>query len=282
MTRSFAPDLADDRGARYVALDCTSGSGLDGPGPAHLVTTVSQALDAAGATGSSIRLADHDLSHGGDRSGARDHPHRDDWRSIRRRILEADLVVLGTPSHRGRSSSVASLLMERLEADFDRPDEQILRPLVDKVAVVCAVGEETHLVGAELCRALNDLGFTLPPGAMTSWSGEDPEVPDATVDTASTMVRHALRLGLRLSGSGHDRSATADGALAARVASDPAMSQVGGNVRSLFSRTFSPTPNGAVGVGRARHHDADGSSASRVVGAGPLFALSPRGGRASA
>lgn len=45
---------------------------------------------------------------------------------------------------------------------------------VDRVAIVAVVGNEdgAHHVGAEVFQALNDVGFTLGPGAMTYWVGE--------------------------------------------------------------------------------------------------------------
>jgi hypothetical protein len=83
---------------------------------------------------------------------------------------------------------------------------------VDRVATVAVVGNEdgAHHVGAELFQGLNDVGFSLAPGAMTYWVGEAMQqtdyndldhVPEKTAQTTKAMVTNAVHLARLL----HDR-----------------------------------------------------------------------------
>jgi alkylated DNA nucleotide flippase Atl1 len=67
----------------------------------------------------------------------------------------------------------APTLLERLDAELSEQDEQGRLLTYGKVAVAAVVGNEdgAHHVSAILFQALNDLGFTLPAGAVTYWNG---------------------------------------------------------------------------------------------------------------
>lgn len=98
----------------------------------------------------------------------------DEWPSIRQRILDADIFVLGTPIWMGHPSSHAQRVLERLDAFLGETDASGRMVSLDRVAIVAVVGNEdgAHHVAAELFQGLNDVGFTIPAGGMTYWVGE--------------------------------------------------------------------------------------------------------------
>ncbi len=74
----------------------------------------------------------------------------------------------------GQPSSIAKRVVERLDALFDDKDDHGRMKTYNKVAAVAVVGNEdgAHHVSAEMFQALNDVGFSLAPNAVTYWVGE--------------------------------------------------------------------------------------------------------------
>lgn len=99
--------------------------------------------------------------------------------------------------------------MERLDAELSESDEEG-RPLTyGKVAAVCVVGNEdgAHKVNADIFQGLNDLGFSLAPGADTHWVGEAMQgtdyldldsIPTSTAQTTAALAANASHLARRL------------------------------------------------------------------------------------
>jgi multimeric flavodoxin WrbA len=128
------------------------------------------ALEARGVTGETVRALDHDIKPG----VLSDMGKGDDWPELRRKILAADIFILGTPIWLGQPSSVAKRVMERMDAFLDETDDKGRMPAAGKVALVAIVGNEdgAHHCHAECFQALNDVGFTVPANAGVYWVGE--------------------------------------------------------------------------------------------------------------
>jgi hypothetical protein len=78
-------------------------------------------------------------------------------------------------------------------------------PSYGKVGIVVVVGNEdgAHHCAAELIQALTEVGFTVPPGAVTYWVGEaqgDKEykdfrkAPKVVADTTAMLASNAAHL----------------------------------------------------------------------------------------
>jgi multimeric flavodoxin WrbA len=148
-----------------------------------------------------LRLADHDIAPG----VTSDEGPGDDWPDIRRRILEHDILIFGTPIWLGQMSSIAKRVLERMDAFLSETDEQGRMPSYGKVAVAAIVGNEdgAHSTTADLFQALNDEGWTIPAGASTYWVGEAlhktdfkdlPQIPDAVEQGAAMLASNAAHL----------------------------------------------------------------------------------------
>ena len=98
----------------------------------------------------------------------------DDWPAIREQILAADILIFGTPIWMGQPSSVAKLVLERMDAFLDETDDRGRMPSYSKVAVAAIVGNEdgAHHVSSQLFQSLNDVGWTIPAVAACYWVGE--------------------------------------------------------------------------------------------------------------
>jgi len=98
----------------------------------------------------------------------------DAWPAIRERILASDILIFGAPIWMGQPSSVAKLVLERMDAFLGETDAAGRMPSYSKVAVAAIVGNEdgAHHVCAALFQALNDVGWTIPAVAGCYWVGE--------------------------------------------------------------------------------------------------------------
>ena len=68
--------------------------------------------------GETIRIADHDVKPG----VTSDEGEGDAWPELRRRILEADILIFGTPVWLGQMSSLAKRVLERMDAFLGETD----------------------------------------------------------------------------------------------------------------------------------------------------------------
>jgi multimeric flavodoxin WrbA len=135
-----------------------------------LMGQVFEALTAQGATGDFVRAADYDIKPGvTDDEGAGDA-----WPALRKRVLAADILVIGCPIWLGQPSSIAKRVLERMDAFLGHKDERGRMPSYGKVAISIVVGNEdgAHHTAAEVCQALFEVGFTVPAGGSTYLVGE--------------------------------------------------------------------------------------------------------------
>jgi len=158
------------------------------------------ALSGHGVSGDLVRVVDHNVEPGVEK----DMGAGDDWPAIRRRMLDADILVMAVPTWMGHLSSIAQRVLERLDAELSETDEAG-RPLVfGKVAVVAVVGNEdgAHAITADLYQALNDVGFTIPAQGGTYWNGAAMQKTDYK-DLASTPEETASATAVLAANAAH-------------------------------------------------------------------------------
>ncbi|HEY4124313.1 MAG TPA: flavodoxin family protein [Rhizomicrobium sp.] len=185
-----------------IAVNCTLKSGRKQSSTDKLLKEALAELKKEGVGGGEIiRLADFDVKPGVES----DEGDGDEWPDIRKKILAADIFILGTPIWMGQPSSLAKRVIERMDAFLDETDKQDRMPSYSKVACCAIVGNEdgAHHCSAEIFQALNDVGFTIPANGMTYWVGEamgDTNYVDLkkpykkTVNATQMMARNAAHL----------------------------------------------------------------------------------------
>ncbi|WPO70751.1 MULTISPECIES: NAD(P)H-dependent oxidoreductase [unclassified Streptomyces] len=185
---------------RALALVCTL-SPSPAPSSSELLAgQVLTEMEKLGVGVESVRIADHDV-----RSGvSTDLGEGDAWPALREKVLAADILLLATPIWLGHPASICQRVLERLNAETETDDEG--RPLIHgKVAAVAVVGNEdgAHKVSADVFQGLNDIGFSLAPGAVTYWVGEAQqgtdyqdldETPEAVADTTRALAANTVHL----------------------------------------------------------------------------------------
>ncbi len=157
-----------------------------------------------------IRIVDHNILPG----VSSDEGEGDAWPDIRKRILDHDILIFGTPIWLGQMSSLAQRVLERMDAFLGETDDRGRMPSYGKIAVAAIVGNEdgAHHVTATLFQALNDEGWTIPAGAANYWVGEAmhktdfkdlDEVPEAVASGAAMLASNAAHLARLLKQSAY-------------------------------------------------------------------------------
>ncbi len=98
----------------------------------------------------------------------------DGWPAIWRRVLEAQILVVGTPLWLGEESSVCRVLIERLYGMSGELNDRGQSIFYGKVGGAVVTGNEDGIKHAAMtiAFALNHLGLTIPPQADCGWIGE--------------------------------------------------------------------------------------------------------------
>jgi multimeric flavodoxin WrbA len=189
---------------RAIALNCSlksSGGDERSSTDAMIGLLVSELKKKGVEYDGTIRIADHRVKWG----VTSDEGEGDEWPAIRARILLADILIFGTPIWMGQASSIAKLVVERMDGFLSETDEQQRMPSFGKVAVLAVVGNEdgAHCVCAQLYQALNDTGWTVPAAAVSYWVGEAmgsidfrdlPAIPHKVQQSAAMAASNAAHL----------------------------------------------------------------------------------------
>lgn len=186
---------------RALALVCTLSPSPKRSSSQLLADQIMSELSDLGVEGETVRVVDHDVRPG----VAQDMGESDAWPGLREKVMAADIVLVATPIWLGHPSSVCQRVLERLNADISETDDEGRQLTYGKVGIVAVVGNEdgAHKVSADLFQGLNDLGFTLAPGAVTYWVGEAQQgtdyqdldqTPEAVAATTHTLAVNAAHL----------------------------------------------------------------------------------------
>lgn len=188
---------------RAIAINCSLKSSQSEPSSTDLmIDIIGTALARHGVElVRTLRIADFDIRPG----VSSDEGPGDDWPSVRRSILDCDILIFGTPIWLGQMSSLAKRVIERMDAFLGETDEKGRMPSFGKVAVAAIVGNEdgAHSITASLYQALADTGWTIPASSSAYWVGEAmqktdfkelKEVPEAVRQSVDMLASNAAHL----------------------------------------------------------------------------------------
>jgi len=121
-----------------------------------------------------IRLIDHQVASGIYPDMTEYGWKADEWPSLFKRIIEADILIVGTPIWLGEKSSETQKLIERLYAMSSKTNQKGQYIFYGKVAGCIITGNED---GVKHCAmgilyALQHVGYSIPPQADCGWIGE--------------------------------------------------------------------------------------------------------------
>lgn len=164
----------DFTGLKAIFLNCTL---KKSPVLSHtegLITMASTIMEANGVSTEIIRPVDHEIAFGVYPDMTEHGWEKDEWPAIQRKVMAADILVLGTPIWLGEKSSVASLVIERLYGYSANLNQHGQYAYYGKVGGCLVTGNEDGVkhCAMNILYSLQHLGYTIPPQADAGWIGE--------------------------------------------------------------------------------------------------------------
>jgi len=98
----------------------------------------------------------------------------DDWPEIQEKVLDADILVIGSPIWLGEKSSVCSLVIERLYGYSGNLNDQGQYAYYGRTGGCIITGNEDGIkhCSMSILYGLQHLGYAVPPQADCGWIGE--------------------------------------------------------------------------------------------------------------
>jgi multimeric flavodoxin WrbA len=121
-----------------------------------------------------VRIADHEIPPGVQPDMREFGYDEDAWPAIEQLVLDADILVLGTPIWLGEKSSLCTRVIERLYGYSGRLNDAGQWIYYGRVGGVIVTGNEDGIkhVAMNVLYSLQHLGYTIPPQADCGWIGE--------------------------------------------------------------------------------------------------------------
>lgn len=121
-----------------------------------------------------IRFVDHQVANGVYPDMTEHNWEIDEWPELFKRIIQADILIVGIPIWLGEKSSIAQKLIERLYAMSSKTNDKGQYLYYGKVGGCIITGNED---GVKHCAmgilySLQHIGYSIPPQADCGWIGE--------------------------------------------------------------------------------------------------------------
>jgi multimeric flavodoxin WrbA len=154
---------------KAVLLNCTLKKSPATSNTEALMRKVIEVLESLDVECELVRVVDYNVPFGVES----DMGNGDEWPKILEKITAADILIIGMSIWFGVRSSVAQMVIERLDGTYNTTNDVGQYPLYNKVAGVVVTGNEdgAHDCSANTLFNLSHLGLTIPPNADTYWVG---------------------------------------------------------------------------------------------------------------
>lgn len=159
---------------RAVFLNTTLKKGDEASHTEDLMGTAAAIMKKNGVDVEMIRVVDHRIAFGVYPDMTEHGWENDDWPRLQKKIMAAEILVIGTPIWLGEESSVCRLVIERLYGNSGKLNDKGQYDYYGRVGGCIVTGNED---GAKHCAmtvlyALSHIGYAIPPQADAAWVGE--------------------------------------------------------------------------------------------------------------
>ncbi len=167
-----------------LVLNCTLKKSPKVSNTEALIKKVCGLMEPMGVESEIIRPVDYKIAFG----VSSNEGGGDEWPMILEKVKACDILIIGTPIWFGVRSSVAQMVVERLDGTYEESDPETGQfPLYGKVAGVVVTGNEdgAHDAAATTLFNLSHLGCVIPPNSDCYWVGDagpGPSYIDAGAD----------------------------------------------------------------------------------------------------
>jgi multimeric flavodoxin WrbA len=159
---------------KAIFINCTLKKSPDQSHTQGLMDRSVSIMKKEGISVDLIRFIDHEVATGIYPDMTEHGWEKDEWPAITQRILNADILVVGTPIWLGEKSSQAQKLIERLYSLSGKLNDRGQYLYYGKVGGCLITGNED---GVKHCAmgilySLQHVGYSIPPQADSGWIGE--------------------------------------------------------------------------------------------------------------
>lgn len=165
------PDFSN---LKAVFVNCTLKKTPETSHTELLMNVSKTILNKEGVKVDDIRLVDHKVASGVYPDMTDFGWDEDEWPALTKRIMDADILIVGTPIWLGEKSSEAQKLIERLYALSGNTNEKGQYSFYGKVGGCIITGNEDGIkhCAMGLLYSLQHIGYSIPPQADCGWIGE--------------------------------------------------------------------------------------------------------------
>lgn len=131
-------------------------------------------MEKEGVSVEYMRFVDHEIPYGVYPDMTEHGYDSDEFPEIFKKIMKADILIIGTPIWLGEKSSVATKLIERLYGMSGKQNDKGQYIYYGKVGGCVITGNEDGIkhCAMGMLYALQHLGYSIPPQADCGWIGE--------------------------------------------------------------------------------------------------------------
>ncbi|WP_421379781.1 flavodoxin family protein [Bacillus salacetis] len=155
---------------KALFLNCTLKDEGEQSNTKALMQKIVSIFDQEGIDSEIVRVSDYNVKYG----ITPDEGEGDEWPQIYQKVMESDILIIGTPLWLGEKSSIATKVIERLYGSSSETNEKGQYIYYNKVGGVVVTGNEDGAknASASVLYGLAHIGFTIPPNVDTYWVGE--------------------------------------------------------------------------------------------------------------
>lgn len=174
MDRPTGSERRDFSNLNALFVNCTLKRSPRTSHTAGLMEKSVQIMKDHGVTIDELRAVDHNIRPGVQPDMSEQGWESDDWPDIFKRVMDADILVLGSPIWLGEKSSVCTLIIERLYAMSAKTNDLGQYLYYGKVGGCIITGNEDGVkhCSANILYALQHLGYSIAPQSDAGWIGE--------------------------------------------------------------------------------------------------------------
>ncbi|NDI97811.1 flavodoxin family protein [Flavobacterium sp. LaA7.5] len=162
------------KGLKALYINCTL---KKSPELSHTEGLMQLSMDIMKKEGVSvdlIRFVDFDVPPGVYPDMTEKGWDKDDWVTLSKQVLDADILIIGTPIWLGEKSSVTQKLIERLYSLSGETNDKGQYIYYGRVGGCVITGNEDGIkhCARDILYALQHIGYSIPPQADCGWIGE--------------------------------------------------------------------------------------------------------------
>lgn len=164
----------DMSGLRALYINCTLKKSPEGSHTQLLIDRSAAIMTAWGVEVEKLRAIDHDIATGVQPDMTEHGWATDEWPGLYKKVLAANILVLGTPIWLGEKSSVCTHVIERLYGNSALQNDKGQYSYYGRAGGCLVTGNEDGVkhCSSSVLYGLQHLGYVIPPQADAGWIGE--------------------------------------------------------------------------------------------------------------